>query len=499
MSILTDADRQMLPAILRANKGYHLGCQWYLNGWAPMPNQYAFHQVEVANLTFLAGIAAGKTTAVAASNLMDCISIPYFQALNTSVTSFQAELVFDMVMGWVEGNPKLEHLIDDVTLRPFPNITFKNFSYWHFRTMGKDARFIRGSEYDRINIDEGGLSYDDQAFKVLRGRLRGKRADGSTRMARMDITTSPTDAPWLKERFDRGDNSHRTFDKKFYRSIRATIYENIHLTREQVLLMERDYTDEMIDVELRALFPDYGMSEFPKRHLDVCEEPDLNDQMTEALRPESGGKPRAGWEQIEHPRHGITHWEMPADPNGRYVMFGDPGTGDPPKRNAGVVAVFATHKLPYDLVYFDWVFGKGAYRPFLQSYKYAIQKYHPILKGIDSTGTQKAIQELAFEDYGIEVEGINFQRDKDGMLNSLSVAVTDHWFRWPVIKGMRQMRQYRRIDDKRLAQDIVMTLAGCAFLCRYLPEEIHRATDKARGANYPNRKIRSRTNRRRRR
>jgi hypothetical protein len=364
--------------------------------------------------------------------------------------------------------------------------------------MGKDARFIRGSEYDRINIDEGGLSYDDQALKVLRGRLRGKRADGSTRMARMDVTTSPTDAPWLKERFDRGDNSHRSFDEKFYRSIRATIYENIHLTREQVLLMEKDYTDEMIDVELRALFPDYGMSEFPKRHLDACEEQALNDQMTEALRPESGNV-KKGWEITEHPRHGITHWEMPADPNGRYVMFGDPGTGDPPKRNAGVVAVFATHRRPYDLVYFDWVFGKGAYRPFLQSYKYAIQKYHPILKGIDSTGTQKAIQELAFEDYGIEVEGINFQRDKDGMLNSLSVAVTDHWFRWPIIKGFRQMRQYRRIDDKRLAQDIVMALAGCAFLCRYLPEEIHQATQSARKANHPNRNRRSNVPRRRRR
>jgi hypothetical protein len=102
MSILTDADRQLLPLIRRENKGFNLGCQWYLEGWTPMPNQYGFHQLDNANVTFLAGIAAGKTTAVAASNLMDCISIPYFQALNTSVTSFQAELVFDMVMGHLQ-------------------------------------------------------------------------------------------------------------------------------------------------------------------------------------------------------------------------------------------------------------------------------------------------------------------------------------------------------------------------------------------------------------
>jgi hypothetical protein len=188
MSILTDADRQLLPLIKRENKGFNLGCQWYLEGWTPMPNQYGFHQLDNANVTFLAGIAAGKTTAVAASNLMDCISIPYFQALNTSVTSFQAELVFDMVMGWTEGNHKLEHLIEDITLRPFPTITFKNFSFWHFRTMGKDARFIRGSEYDRINIDEGGLSLrpmhpgsrsDLIAVIILIGRLTRSSIDQS--------------------------------------------------------------------------------------------------------------------------------------------------------------------------------------------------------------------------------------------------------------------------------------------------------------------------------
>lgn len=491
MSVLSDADREILPLAKRQHGGFHIACQWYLNGWTPMAKQYAFHQIVVPNVTFLAGIAAGKTTAVAGSYLMDCISTPYFGALNTSVTSVQAELVFEMVMGWVEGNSKLEHLIEDITLRPWPSIEFKNFSYWHFRTMGKDARFIRGSEYDRINVDEAGLVYDDTGLKVLRGRLRGKRPDGTTRMARLDVTTSPTDAPWLRERFNMGDKGHQTFEEA-YRSIRATIYENEHLTAEQIALMEKDYTEEMIDVELRALFPDYGMSEFPKRHLDICEDMALNDQMTLALRPPDGGKPKKGYKLEEHPRYGVTHWEMPAVPSGRYVMAGDPGTGDPPKRNAGVVIVARTDTKPYEIVYFDWVFGRGSYKPFLNSFKYAINKYRPVLKGLDSTGPQKALEELAFENEGIEVSGLNFQRDKDAMINALSLAVTDHWFRWPVIKGFRQMRQYRRQEDKKLAQDIVMTMAELAYLCRWLPEEVDRETRKARKANHRNRRVRTR-------
>ena len=69
------------------------------------------------------------------------------------------------------------------------------------------------------------------------------------------------------------------------------------------------------------------------------------------------------------------------------------------------------------------------------------------------------------------MDGINFQRDKEAMLNSLSQAVTNHEMRWPAIKGIqRQMQSYSRENDKKIAQDIVMTLAQLAFLERHAPE-----------------------------
>ena len=212
MSIMTDGDRRILPLAIRQNNGFHIATDWYLRGWQPLPYQWAWHQIPTINTTWTAGIATGKTTAVAASYLIDCITTPYFRALNTSVTAAQAELPFDMVMGWVEGNPKLEHLVEDVSLRPFPVIKFKNFAEWEFRTAGIDARFIRGFEYDRINFDECGLDMVGYIVKVLRGRLRGTRIDGTTRMARLDATTSPTIALWLKERFYKGWAGHTTAD-----------------------------------------------------------------------------------------------------------------------------------------------------------------------------------------------------------------------------------------------------------------------------------------------
>jgi len=441
MSILTDADKQLLPLGLRQNKGYNYVTKWYLRGWEPLWYQYAFHQAQQPNTTLLAGIAAGKTTSVAASNLVDCITIPYFKALNTSVTSKQAELPYEMLMGWIEGNERIEHLIDDITLRPYPIIKFKNFSEYAFRTAGKDARFIRGQEYDRINFDEAGLDFFGETIKVLRGRLRGVRVDGTKRMDRLDVITSPTDTPWLRERFDRGWKEFSRPNLRDYLSFRIETYMNEHLTRRTIKLMEEEYPDEMIDVELKAMFPDYGMSMFAKSHLQACFNQSLNDAMTLGLAPEDG-KPLPGYREEVHHRHGITLFELPYTPGHMYVLAGDPGTDGPPKRNSPAIVVFDVTLKPAKMVYFH------------------------------CTGTQKAIDELAFENNGIAVDGINFQKDKDGMLNSLISVIANHEIEMPLVKGIsNQLSIYSRDKDKKLAQDIVMTMAMAAFLMRHIPDE----------------------------
>lgn len=471
MSILTDADKQLLPLILRANSGFHLGTEWYLRGWKPLWYQYAFHQTQKPNVCMLAGIASGKTTGVAASYLMDCISIPYFRALNTSVTSKQAELPFEMAMGWIEGNDRLEHLVEDIILRPYPTIKFKNFSEYVFRTAGKDARFIRGHEYDRINYDECGLDFFGEATKVLRGRLRGTRVDGTQRMNRLDTISSPTDAPWLVERFYRGWKDSPKHNLRDYLSFRIETYMNERLSRHTIKLMEQEYSDEMIDVELRAKFPDYGLSMFPGSHLKACFDQSLNDALDLALHPEEG-KALPDYREESHPRHGTTLFELPYIPGHMYILAADPGTDSPPRRNSAVIFAFDVTVKPARMVYFHWVDGRGSYNPFLASYRYAISKYYPVLKGMDTTGTQKAIDEIAFENHGIAIDGINFQKDKEGMLNSLVSVISNHDFQMPVIKGIsNQLSVYSRDKDKQLAQDIVMSLAIAAFLYRHIPND----------------------------
>lgn len=491
-------DKSILPKTLRANGGYHLGTQWYLSGWKPLSYQYAFHQFLTPNVSFLAGIAAGKTISTAASYAMDCITIPHFKALNTSVTARQSTLVFDMFESWVEDNPRLEALVDDIKLRPYPLITFKNYSAWEFRTAGTDARFIRGSEYDRINFDEAGLEHTGSVAKVLRGRLRGTRPDGTTRMARFDVITSPTGAPWLKERFYRGIKDQPRTDLSLYRSMRVETYDNTHLTKSQIRAMEADYPAEMIDVELRGMFPDYGYSMFPSRHIDACTDQSKYDAVHMALNPEDGGKAKPGYEVAEDPRHGIIKFQMPRHGGRSYIMAGDPGTENAPKRSAGVIIVADITDAPYiDMVAFHWVSGMGSYNPFLQSYKRHLNKYDCVLKGIDITGTQKAIGELAFENHGIETNGLNFSSDKNAMLNALSLDLSNHRWTFPPIGGLlRQCKQYTRADDKRMAQDIVMTMAMISHLARYIPRKRQRENQTKKN-NYRDRNKRTETRRRR--
>lgn len=477
--MLTEQDEKLLPIALRHAGGFHHATAWYLREFEPLGWQYAWHHVPHLNTTILAGIAAGKTRIATASMTIDCITTPYFEALSTSVTAKQAELGFDMFMGWYEGNKNLEHLITDIKLRPWPEITFYNYSKWTFRTAGTDARFIRGSEYDRILFDECGLDFQGGIVKVLRGRLRGKRVNNRRRMARLDAITSPTDAPWLFERFQKGWKGSDTADLRRNISFQIKTRDNKHLTEDQIAAMEAEYSDEMRAVEMDAEFPDYGMSMFPKGHIRACIDQGLYDMAYEALNPEDSSTPKPGWVIEEHPRHGITHFEMPQNPNHWYILAGDPGTDGPPKRNSGAIGII--DGFTGRMVYFDWVDGKGSYNPFINSYKYAINKYHPFIKLLDTTGPQKSLQELAFENFGIMTDAFNFSTNKAGALNYLNYDITNHQMNWPPIKGLeRQISIYTdELDRKGEPQDIVMMLAMLAYGKRFTPQAIEINTPPA--------------------
>jgi hypothetical protein len=474
VAILTKADETILPMALRQNGGFAKATEWYLMGWKPLPYQYAWHHVLHLNATCIGGVAVGKTTMEAASNTIDCLTIPHFKALNTSVTAKQAELPFMMFMSWYEGNKNLAHLVRDIRLRPWPIVTFENFATYEFRTAGLDARFIRGFEYDRINYDECALDPLGRTAEVLRTRLRGTRPNGETRMARLDTVTSPGAVLWLKERFEKG---FRPEDKRLYFSMRIKTWDNTHLTQDQIDAMMAEMPPEIVAVEMGAEWPNYGSAYFPERYVDIAIDQDLYDDCYISLNPENEGeKPKLGYELEEDARIGTTKFSLPYIPGNRYIIAGDPGKGNPPHRNAGVVLVADVTQRPYRMVHLNWVAGNGAIRPWIQAYKNAIDIYQPERKGLDVTGTQEYMDEIAFQEAGISTDGISYSADKYGMLNMLLYDLQYSRWRVPPIAGLiRQTKTYSLEadrEDRGLAQDLVTTWAQLSWLAKDVPRDV---------------------------
>lgn len=475
-SLLTAKDKAVLSMAARwQTGGFRVFTKHYF-GWDPQWYQFVYAHAQQPNVTMVTGIGAGKTESAAYMEAYYAILNPYFSYLHTSTTTPQAELAYVMLNRQIEMNPEFAKFIEDIKVKPYPTILYKNGSRGIYRTVGYEAKNIRGDEFDLIVMDEAGYEEKRQTIHTLRGRLRGHRPDGRPRWHRLDCISSPTDAEWLIERFERGDPQSDNYDPRRFFSLRVATFDNKYLTPAQLEELTADYPEELARVELYGHFPDYGLSEFSRASIDACEDASLNDLMEYkmGLVGSDGGEPTGkkapGYEYVVHPRHGILKWEEPADPNRIYLLAGDPGTDGPPRRNAAVVMVFDVTEEPSRMVYFDWIDGNGSYFPFLNSFKYAMQKYKPVIKGMDSTGQQKAIDELAFESKGLLIDPVNFQ-DKDAMLNALKFAISQAELRFPRIAGLRrQLRDYRRKDDK-LAQDLVVTLMMVAHLKRFLPSK----------------------------
>ena len=170
--------------------------------------------------------------------------------------------------------------------------------------------------------------------------------------------------------------------------------------------------------------------------------------------------------------------EFPIDPRGVYIVAGDPGVDGPPKRNCRRCDGGRCHGAPQkQLVYFHWVPGNGSYHPFMQSYKYAVQKYRPVMRGIDATGPQKALDELGFQDFGLVLDNLNFGALKDAMLNA---------FLWILLLTPGDCRGSRDSSSsspptavrttrppKLIPQDLIMTLAQISWLARSVPAGAH--------------------------
>jgi hypothetical protein len=366
--------------------------------------------------------------------------------------------MFKFLRNQLVNNARIEHLVKKIREKPYPVIQLWNGSTLEFLT-GKPEYmdYLQGEEFDHGNIDEAALLQAfERAVGILSSRLRGVRQRTLLpRSHKLSITTVPGADQALKERYDRGLG-----DDPDYYSLKITAADNPFVSEEDLRLMMQNIPAEDVPIYMDCQWPDISGRLLPVRHYDACESIELEVEMKDLL-----DNHRIGANKEEKFRVGVIKWELPYEDDHYYVVVGDPGTGNPPKRNAGVVMAWDATVDPAEMVYFDWVYGYGSINPWLHSFKYAVEKY-PGVKGFDSTSTQKYMSDIVFEREGIDVEPLNFSRDKWGYLNALRMVLERQLIAFPVIPGMRaQFTRYDLPDDK-LAQDLIAGLMMSAWMLR---------------------------------
>lgn len=454
----------------------------YYFGVKLLPYQVETLMAKQANILTLGGRGSGKTYGWAVGYLWLMCMMPDTRILWTSYTSDQAAISFYEVMyPLISRNEQCHVLLPNglngsIVRKPYPRITMAipgtNLPPSQIECKPIDAtgsgNTKRGFSYGIIHIDEGGLIYDGSTINTLRASLRGNRWNGDPILGRMSVSTTPTSAQWLRDWWESANNPmYPGYDPDEYKAIRVRSTDNVTLDPDQVRRFWMGMSPEERQVEIEADFPESTGNEFSPRVVNACQDESLNHQLDEMIENEIPGA-----DKVISGRLGITRYQMPAIPGHRYILAGDPGTGDPPYRNAPCIQVWdITHDV-YELVFFSWVFGRGDYRNFFNEFEWAYAYYKPDFSVFDATGTQKAMDQLYVEAKGLLVEGMSVTRDKPAMINAAKILMQRGKLKFPFISALRsQLLSYNQEEDRKLAQDIVMTLVMAAWKMRVLTYE----------------------------
>lgn len=340
-------------------------------------------------------------------------------------------------------------------------------------------------EFDFINVDEACYVTREAAIKTVRGRLLGFNTyTGRPREGIFWQVSSPKPVGHVMERWKRGDPQFTMADPRKYLSLRATIWDNPLLDQEAIADIMADYTDAMIRQELMAEFLENTDAVFPYQMVMSC--CDDNRYEVRALYDQIRfWKARHQGEKSIRTEAGltddITHYECEPIIGHRYVSSWDLGKKPTSKgRNATVAMVWDVTHEPWTLAAYLYRDGMG----YIEA-KNQIEQWHLKYSSngttcqtvIDATGKGDVLQEFMEQERTIDkLEGIVYSSaNKPNMIHAGKIAIEKGLPAFPFIRRMvDQLTQYE-LNDKDLAQDIVMCFCQAMYSARSLTKISERA------------------------
>jgi len=460
--------------------------------------QKRVHQAQQKDIVVVGGFGTGKTSGIAMSALVWCLLTRDFKFLNVAQKVYQAKQMYDFVLS-IARNTRFEDLIWEKPRRPYPRIVIRfrigkalYESTMEFMSVDKDSTGILSWEGDWVNIEEAGLLDNlDENVINLGSRIRGSIRQRE-RLARLSMISNSWDNFWLWYYFDRADG-----DPENFLSIVVSSRHNHNITPEQLRRMlsriPRDEQERFID----GTRPEGRGNYFARESVYMCE-----DEMLGMICEQNARNQVPGYALQRLHGAGIIYWAVPPVRGKLYIEVGDPGTDGAPRRNSPVLTIWDVEefpKRPARLVLFWWGNGDGKIAPFVDRMLDFADQYRPFKIFIDSTGPQKNSAQLInehvfrnrFAAKEVDSEGdfqefiedgfdtpAGFVRGITGMdfsgyrkteyLLALKLFIEGRLLTWAKnITGIRsQLSNYDIEKDKKIAQDIVATLAMTAFAIR---------------------------------
>jgi len=426
------------------------------------------------------GTGCGKTSARAIIGLARCALMEGYDFLNVAPTSSQASDILTDVIKWVTGSPFERFIVRSRTgdlfkQRPFPTLTIQVGnapSTFSCMTVGRHGDYILGKEKDEIHVDEAGLLEGiGEAIPRLITRLRGTRRTGVPRSGFIGFSSNPHDNPSFDRLIQRAKDNSKDPDSKYYFASPASS-ANKAISKQQL-----DLQMEMLDASQQARWLDgshAGLGDarlISKAMIEGCHDGNLDTLMEELIidrDPQTFYETRDGM--------GVIRWELPANEEDIYMVFGDPGTNNASSMENNDVPVVIVLKVtgfpgtPATLVALHWLDGKGKYHTWKRAMLDMIMKYRA-LAWYDGTSSQSAFAESR-DFQGLELSPVSLGGGVKAMSRFIfQLFATDQLFAWPYHEGLYyQARSYREsgVGINKIPDDIIVTFFIAAYVLRQL-------------------------------
>lgn len=403
----------------------------------------------------IGGYGSGKTIAALHVLLWWALVANDFKAIYAAPSNGQARSGFDTILNVIR-NSRLDPFVHDLRspvmelivhytrpdgVRHRASIVFVNAE--------GGARLQLSREVDIVHLDEA-FTLSEEGFQDsiqnLGSRARGRRRTGQPRLGVFSFTTNPFDhaAGWHFVDLQKDNPDAWIFT--------VATYDNGNLTDQQIADIARKVPPEKREQFLLGKrVAAYG-GFFPER----------------AVLDAAMGYPAEILEYSREDRFaGVYAYRVRSSPAKSYLTAVDLGTGRAPFRNAPVIMTIGVdaERGAASVDGFWWGSGEDM-QELIDRVADEVLYYNPLQLFVDSTGAQRGTYYLirdAMSTRGLHtpVVGIDFARVKSAMLYTLRILIERRLlFYNRAARGIRQqLLAYNYDKDKKIAQDIVMTMA----------------------------------------